>query len=746
MAGLLHYAWHFRLRHNGWQLTNVNNTARRALVLFDLLTVALVAAFASFALPHVAYAYVDPSVMTYTIQAVAGVAVALAAVAGVALRRTRRWLVQALGIDENARKDKEPEITRTASATFAVKIDGEEAAPIGKHAVLGPKAPEQQTLESEDAQADAPTEGKRRSDGYVPKWWQRLIMGALVSVFVAFTVMVVAPYEIVGGSDGSLLFALRDVWSLFVLPAAMAAAVATLLLTVLRGRVFNAVLMVLFSFGLCCYIQVLFLNGGLPPADGNAIAWGDYAQQAGISALVWAVVLLVPWLASHLNFRIAQVAVTTLAVALVVVQGAGVTSLFSNDLVKMFNPDIKHLASEYALTDTGMFTVSPNSNVIVFVLDMYDTYDLQLATQNKPDLLNEMTGFTWFKDSVGSMIPTRYGLPFLVTGQYPQVGEKFSTFLTNRYERSPFLGDIYEAGYSIGLYSDTLGAEYMPENRVRELIYDRTINYLPPEVDSGPVLDEKGAYAVLMRCALYRDLPWLAKPFFWYHTDEVNNAMVDFGSIDYASNGTPYTFDDARWFENLKTEGLTIQDDEDGYYGAYRLIHLLGTHYPYNIDEEGRFIGEDKSDRERQAIGSMHMVSEYLVRLKQMGLYDCSTIIITADHGNWYITGEPLEEYTSPILLVKPAWASDEECEESYAPVCAYDVLPTVMAGIAGGDAGKYGRTVYEIDEDESRERPYYATLSRNGHDWKILEYSINWDVSDFSSWERTGVEWDPQQ
>ena len=107
MAGLLHYAWHFRLRHNGWQLTNVNNTARRALVLFDLLTVALVAAFASFALPHVAYAYVDPSVMTYTIQAVAGVAVALAAVAGVALRRTRRWLVRALGIDENARKDKE---------------------------------------------------------------------------------------------------------------------------------------------------------------------------------------------------------------------------------------------------------------------------------------------------------------------------------------------------------------------------------------------------------------------------------------------------------------------------------------------------------------------------------------------------------------------------------------------------------------------------------------------------------------
>ena len=56
------------------------------------------------ALAAFAWAYVDPSVMTYTIQALAGVAVALSAVAGVAFRRGRRIVYQLLDIDEDARK------------------------------------------------------------------------------------------------------------------------------------------------------------------------------------------------------------------------------------------------------------------------------------------------------------------------------------------------------------------------------------------------------------------------------------------------------------------------------------------------------------------------------------------------------------------------------------------------------------------------------------------------------------------
>jgi hypothetical protein len=59
-----------------------------------------------------ALAYVDPSVMTYTIQALAAVAVALSAVLGVAFRRTRRALMRLLHIDEGAGRAVEPAVSR----------------------------------------------------------------------------------------------------------------------------------------------------------------------------------------------------------------------------------------------------------------------------------------------------------------------------------------------------------------------------------------------------------------------------------------------------------------------------------------------------------------------------------------------------------------------------------------------------------------------------------------------------------
>ena len=56
-----------------------------------------------------AQAYIDPSVLTYVIQAVAGVAVAIGAVAGIYWRRAKRKLSDKLGIDENHNKEVEPD-------------------------------------------------------------------------------------------------------------------------------------------------------------------------------------------------------------------------------------------------------------------------------------------------------------------------------------------------------------------------------------------------------------------------------------------------------------------------------------------------------------------------------------------------------------------------------------------------------------------------------------------------------------
>ena len=54
-----------------------------------------------------AEAYIDPSVMTYLIQAVAGVVIAVGAAIGIYFRRAKKRINDKLGIDENRYKEVE---------------------------------------------------------------------------------------------------------------------------------------------------------------------------------------------------------------------------------------------------------------------------------------------------------------------------------------------------------------------------------------------------------------------------------------------------------------------------------------------------------------------------------------------------------------------------------------------------------------------------------------------------------------
>lgn len=57
--------------------------------------------------------YLDPSVMTYAIQVVAGVIVAVGAVVGIYWRKARKKVQDKLGIDENAKKEVEDDVIET---------------------------------------------------------------------------------------------------------------------------------------------------------------------------------------------------------------------------------------------------------------------------------------------------------------------------------------------------------------------------------------------------------------------------------------------------------------------------------------------------------------------------------------------------------------------------------------------------------------------------------------------------------
>ena len=69
-------------------------------------------------------AYIDPSVMTYIIQAVAGIVIAVGAVVGIYWRKAKRKVNDTLGIDENRNKEVESDelvVSETAEAAAEEK-------------------------------------------------------------------------------------------------------------------------------------------------------------------------------------------------------------------------------------------------------------------------------------------------------------------------------------------------------------------------------------------------------------------------------------------------------------------------------------------------------------------------------------------------------------------------------------------------------------------------------------------------
>ncbi|WP_139652359.1 YidC/Oxa1 family membrane protein insertase [Raoultibacter phocaeensis] len=662
-----------------------------------------------------AYAYVDPSVMTYTIQALAGVAVALSAVLGVVFRKTRRKLFAMFKIDENAHKVVEGDIHRV--------VDGRRVDENGAYVALDQDyrfGKSSQTVRERRRASTA-------QDG--PRWRARFGQALLACAFLFYSLFVVAPFEIVASNSGSLILGLQDVGSYMIAFAAILALGCALLASALHGRAFTIALVTIVSVGTCCYLQAMFMNQGLPTADGSTVPWQDFSTVSFATAAIWLALIVGAIIASRRNSKLWRTIAGTVAIILIVVQTVGIASLFTASNIS-FVPR----QDQIECTEDGLFELSPENNVVVFVLDTYDTIDLQNVFDTNPDLMRPFENFTFFENSTGSMIPTRYAVPFLLTDVTPRPGETYEQYYSDRYGQGTFLSDVYDTGYSIGLYSDSLGVDYtMPSE---QKLASQTINLHPIE---NKQIDVRGTIEILAQSALYRDMPWLLKPQFWFYTDEMNDKMT-FVSNEGEDSNVIYRMNDGAYHQKLKSKKLSLEDD--GKAGAFRFIHLAGAHPPYVLDENGNNVGKSSSSFKQQAIGSLAIVNEYLEQMKELGVYDSSTIIVTADHGYWYITPDMVWDTTSPIMLVKPANETGERkpLAVSDMPVSHMDFQPTVLDAM-GADSEKYGDTIFEID-DPNRKRLYYMTTSNGKHDTGIREIEIDGDALDFNTWKLTGNDW----
>ncbi len=699
-------------------------TRRLAITAYDALAALLCALVLSPAFASPAFAYIDPSVMTYTIQAVAGVAVALSAVLGVALRRGRKGLARILDIDENAKKEFEPDVHRATEAVGMRPIPAPAAGSVAGGAA------------GDTGAAKEPSKNRKK---YNPGWKERLVYGVIAAFFFTFTVYFVAPLEIVAGASEDLVYSMGDVWWTLLLPDLAIIAGITLVLVLLRGRAFAVGISLVFALGVCAYVQALFLNVGLPAANGDAISWADYMDMQVISSVVWIVIVAVVLVFGIVRSRRTQGVIAILSVCLVIVQGVGLASL-------AFTPaesgQSEAVNAKAVMTEDQLYTVNPDHNVVVFVLDTFDTaYLKRIERDFNAHILDGLTGFTNYENATSAMIPTRFAIPEMLTGQMPSFDEPYATYAAERYARGTFLDSIYNANYSIGLYTDSMRIASLPAEE-RYGITSKTVNIHPLP---NSMMDYGGCVYSLFQMGQYRDVPWPFKWAFWYYTDEINRRLV-VGDEATAPDETVYIMDDVRYYNRLCEFGLSLEDGN--YAGAFRFIHLLGSHYPFNYDEEANYIGEGESNVFRQTQGAMHIVYEYIDQLKKLGVYENTTIIITADHGYWTITLDPIKETSTPVMYVKPEQSAELDAQPlktDEKPVSHLDLQATVLDAM-GLDWSEYSSrdewAGYSMlgDIDPDRKRYYLTTDSLEDLTAvRFREYLIDGNSLDWGNWSETG-------
>jgi hypothetical protein len=135
-----------------------------------------------------------------------------------------------------------------------------------------------------------------------------------------------------------------------------------------------------------------------------------------------------------------------------------------------------------------------------------------------------------------------------------------------------------------------------------------------------------------------------------------------------------------------------------------------------------------------QTKGQLRMIFAYLAAMKEAGVYDQSTIIITADHGARWTAGGPVEEPYLSALLVKSAGAPSAPLQFSLAPLAPGNIRATVLKAVGASNVESLP-AIEDVPVDSTEPRHIYTRIEEPGKPrvWQCFE--VIGDGNDFANW-----------
>ena len=542
----------------------------------------------------------------------------------------------------------------------------------------------------------------------------------LAVLFPVYMFFLHAPFEMYLTNTDSFWFKLSDFgWSI----VAMFGLVFGILLLIgffLPKKLRDIYSVIGFAGGLLVYIQGNFLNIDLGSINGSEVIWSDYTAKFIINIIIWITIIIIS-LALYFVFKTKAVKIISLICTFVLlIQMVTLGTLFINYSAPSTDETTAQL--EYAVTDKDLYTVSKNQNVIVMLLDMFDNEYMRKILDSNPETKETFKDFTFFDNAVGSYSTTCYCVANLLTGNtVNNQGSDFNESVEIAYKDTKMFDDLLANDYLLDIY---IADGYIPLE-----LRQNSNNYETTQVE---VCDYSQLTRKLYRLVGCRFAPDYFKKYYWMNGTE-------FAELKTLKNSENKAYSDKNldFYNGLVQNGLKTSEDK-----RFKFIHLIGTHYPYEINSNLESIPATSSNQQAvdTAKGVLKIVSTYIEELKNNGAYDNSTIVLIADHG-FYLEGV----LTNPLIMIKQP-NTDAPFEISQAPVSHYDLHATIMKSIGLNDSNKYGKSMFDISPNEERERIFYQyNLNEGSIDTKfrLIEYSVSSSSNARKNFTPTGYEYD---
>ena len=439
-----------------------------------------------------------------------------------------------------------------------------------------------------------------------------------------------------------------------------------------------AFLCLIFAFTLGCYIQANFLNGALPTLNGKEVDWSAFKKENIISLMGWIVAFVFTFGLWAYKKHLAKQCMKYGSMLL-----CGMQTI---TLIVVLLTTNRTMSSNYMLTDEGAFELSSGRNTVVFVIDTLDAEWADTYIVQDAEYAAKMEDFIFYDNVVSGGAPTILGIPALLTGELWDCSTSLNQYYEKAYASSELFPDLKKNDCDIRMYTDTSlvhGADYS--------LFENA------QVAEYSITDPLSFWKNLYRLTAYQVAPYFAKGAFYFYSGDMTNALG-------AKNAWYVEYNNVPFYQSFLKNKLTVSTDKD----TFSFYHLFGVHGPCRMNEECETVNETDTSLEQATHGCVKIISEFIDEMKRLGIYESSTIIVTADHGGVAI-------YQNPAVFIKPAGYHGEITTNSL-PATFRNVRASIAQSLLP-NAEEYGLSLTDdlsVQEGMSRTHTADAILRQN--------------------------------